>query len=150
MYRHPRRITDSHLTRHFTDCIFSHLVICLRTFSSWEIQLLRSAFFLDFRQRRMVIYYRRFGTTCQSHLQRSSSVLEMGTVGCPATSLRNYHYRPCQNPIDRNSHVHPRRKSGIKQFRNVLHWLSIQFVVSRMSRLPSNMATIRNDDVTNN
>jgi len=94
------------LTQYFTDSLFSHLAICLKTFSSWEIQLWRSAFFWDFRQRRMVIYCRRFGTTYQSHLQRSSSVLEMGTIGCSETSVRNCRYRLRKITTDRSSHVH--------------------------------------------
>jgi hypothetical protein len=54
------------------------------------ILLLRSAFFWNFRQGRMVIFYRCFGKTSRSYLLTSSGVLEMGTIGCPVTSVRNY------------------------------------------------------------
>ena len=52
---------------------------------------LRSALFLDFAQRRIVVRCRRFGTTSPSHLKGSSSSLKMGPTGCPETSVRNYH-----------------------------------------------------------
>jgi hypothetical protein len=54
----------------------------------------------------MAIYYQRFGTTCQSHLLRSNSVLEMGTIGCPETSVRSYHYWLHKFPTDRSSYEH--------------------------------------------
>jgi hypothetical protein len=38
---------------------------------------MRSAFFWDFRQLRMVIPYRRFGTTYQSHIQAFLGVLNL-------------------------------------------------------------------------
>jgi len=57
-----------------------------------------SALFWDFTQRRMVIPYRRFGTTYRSHPQGSrrptrltwtSWPSKMGPTGCRETSLRN-------------------------------------------------------------
>jgi hypothetical protein len=41
-----------------------------------ELPLLRSAPFWDIMRRRMVIVYRRFGTTYRSHLQGSSWTLD--------------------------------------------------------------------------
>jgi len=39
---------------------------------------------------------------CQSHLQIS---IEDGTMSCPETSVRNYHYSLCNNPVERNSQL---------------------------------------------
>jgi hypothetical protein len=47
-----------------------------------------SALFWDITQRRVVILYRRFGTTYRSHLQGS---LKMGRKVCFETSVQNYH-----------------------------------------------------------
>jgi len=53
----------------------------------------RSAPFWNFTQRRRVVCYRRFGITYRSHLQESSGPrrtawpLEIGTIGCPKTSV---------------------------------------------------------------
>jgi len=49
---------------------------------------MRSALFCDFTQRRMVVCYRRFGTTYRPHLQRSSLTLEDGTDRCFPTFLK--------------------------------------------------------------
>ena len=48
----------------------------------------RTALFLIITKRVMVIHFRRFGTTCLSHPQG----LKMGSIVCPETSVRNYHY----------------------------------------------------------
>jgi hypothetical protein len=57
---------------------------------------LRSALFYDITQRRVVITYRRFGTTYRAYLQGSTDLdslpLKMGLIGCPETSVSNYHY----------------------------------------------------------
>ena len=29
----------------------------------------------------------------------------MGPVGCPETSVRNYNYSPCNNPVESSSHL---------------------------------------------
>ena len=39
MFTYTQDVSHSHLTRYFTESVFSHLVICLKTFSSPEIQL---------------------------------------------------------------------------------------------------------------
>jgi hypothetical protein len=57
---------------------------------------MRSELFSDITQLRVVIMYRRFGTTSRSPLQRSRkswtySPLKMGPRGCPETSAQNYH-----------------------------------------------------------
>ena len=53
---------------------------------------MRSAPFCDFTQRRMVVCYRRFGTTYRSHLQGSSSpnTLKIGPIVCTETSVTHY------------------------------------------------------------
>jgi hypothetical protein len=54
---------------------------------------IRLALFWAFTQILMVIAYRRFGTTYRSHPERPGiRKMEMGPIGCPETSLRNYHY----------------------------------------------------------
>jgi hypothetical protein len=53
-----------------------------------------SAFFWDVTQRRVVILYRRFGTTYRSHLQRSRSQRIRRIkrpIHCPETSVKDYH-----------------------------------------------------------
>ena len=51
-------------------------------------------------ERRMVVSYRRFGTTYRSHLQG------MGPIGCPETSVRNYHSTLRKITKELRSHVH--------------------------------------------
>jgi hypothetical protein len=53
-------------------------------------QILRYALFWDIKQRRLIRPYRRFGTTCQPHLQ--GLPLNMGPKCCPEISARNYQY----------------------------------------------------------
>jgi hypothetical protein len=50
---------------------------------------MRSLLFWDVTQHRLVVSYRRFGTTYRSHLQGSSLTLEYGTDSCPETSVIN-------------------------------------------------------------
>ena len=77
---------------------------------------MRTAFFWVITQRVVVISYRRLGTNYQSHLQISiilssrvknqfSWPLKMGQIGCPETSVRNYHHSLCSNPEERSSHL---------------------------------------------
>jgi len=57
----------------------------------------------------VVIPYRRFETTYQSRFQGSgildSIPLKMGPIGCPETSVKNYHYMLRNNPEERISHL---------------------------------------------
>ena len=59
---------------------------------------MRPEYFQNFKQREMIVPYRRFGSTYQSHLQGYSSprrkslswtavTLKMGQIGCPETSV---------------------------------------------------------------
>ena len=69
---------------------------------------MRSAHFWHITLRRMAILYRRFGTTCRSHLQGSSSrsdflTFEMGSIGSE-TSVQNCHSTQSNIPEKRRSH----------------------------------------------
>ena len=85
-----------------------------------------SALLCDFTQRRMVVSYWRFGTTYRSHLRGLSNPRrmpehlgtpcsryspwnalpsKMGPIGCPETSVRNYHFRLRKIPKERRSHL---------------------------------------------
>jgi len=65
--------------------------------------VLRTALFWVIRQRVVVIYYRNCGTAYSSHLQCWKSPLKMGPIGCPETSVRNYHYSLRNNTEERSS-----------------------------------------------
>jgi len=65
--------------------------------------LMRTALFRVIAQRVMVIPYRHFGTTYRYRLQgSSSSPLKMG---CPETSVRNYHHSLRNSSHEGNSHL---------------------------------------------
>jgi len=54
---------------------------------------MRTALFGVIAQRVVAIAHRRFGTTYRYRRQGpSSSPLKMGPIGCPETSVRNYHH----------------------------------------------------------
>jgi hypothetical protein len=83
-----------------TDSRLLHLRLPPR--SRWNAALLRHY------AANMVISYRRFGTTCRSHIQESRinpRPLKMGPRGCPETSVRNYRYsvrndaEECSSPL---------------------------------------------------
>jgi hypothetical protein len=71
-----------------------------RCWSFYKLVLpLRSALLWDITQRRVVILYRRVGTTYRSHLKGSRSPffsswtswpLKMGPICCPETSIKDY------------------------------------------------------------
>ena len=93
-----------------------------------------SALFWDFMQSRLIVYYRRFGTTHHSHLRESSTPKKsgtivnrfpgvtlglllpskMGTMSCPETSVRNYRSTLRKNPEDGRSYIH---RGGSLEFR---------------------------------
>ena len=66
----------------------------------------RPALLWDITQRIAAVPFRSFGTICRSHLQRSVnrrwifSPLKVGAIGCPETSVRNYHYMLRNIPED--------------------------------------------------
>jgi len=88
---------------------------------------MRPAFFWNFTQSRLSAPYRGFGTSHRSHLHASwnptrkpffldSLPVKMGLIGCPETSVRNYHYtlRNIQEERRSNFHRGESLKSRIK------------------------------------
>ena len=63
--------------------------------------MLRTALFWVTAQPVVVISYRRFGTTCRSHL----SGLKTGPIGSPEASVPNHHYSLHNNPEQRSAHL---------------------------------------------
>ena len=85
-------------------------------FQASAAKYVRSAIIWDFTQRRVVIRYRRFGTTSRAHHQGSASSgnsmpmsrnlsVEMGLIGCPETSVRNCNETPREIPDKSGSQV---------------------------------------------
>jgi hypothetical protein len=73
---------------------------------------MKSALFWDITERRVILLYRRFGTTYRSHIQRSwtSSSLTMGQIVRPETSVNDYHSTSRNSPEQRRSHQHSGRR----------------------------------------
>jgi hypothetical protein len=65
-------------------------------FHASTAMLMRSALFWDIMQHRVVILYRRFGTTYRSHLQGSRSL---------ETSIKDYHLTLCNIPEEHRSRI---------------------------------------------
>ena len=69
----------------------------------------RTALFLALAQRVVLIPSRRFGTIYWYRLQGpiifDSSSLKMEPIGCPETSVRNYHYTLRNSPEVHGSHL---------------------------------------------
>jgi len=65
---------------------------------------MRTALFCVITQRVVLIFYRRFGTTFRSHLPLRFLTLKLGPIGCPETSVRNYHDMQRNNPGQRSFH----------------------------------------------
>jgi hypothetical protein len=66
---------------------------------------IRSVLFWDITQRWVVVLYQRFGTTCRVHRRGSTEPVIMGPIGCPETSVQNYHSTLCNIPEERRSHL---------------------------------------------
>ena len=72
----------------------------------------RTALIWVIAQQVVVNSYRCFGTTHQSHHKESKKTIlwfltpEDGLIGCPKTSVRNYHYLLRNNPEKCSSHWH--------------------------------------------
>jgi hypothetical protein len=67
-----------------------------------------SPFWVISKQHWMVVLYRRFGTTYRSHLQRrwdNLPSLKIGPVGCPETSVQNYH-SALSNIVESRRYLH--------------------------------------------
>ena len=75
----------------------SQIFRCIYDFKFPPSSRRETALFWIITQQVVAISYRRFGTTCRSHLQSSriqkrSWLLKMGPIICPETSVRNFHY----------------------------------------------------------
>jgi hypothetical protein len=69
---------------------------------------LRTALHWAISQWVVAILYRRSGTSClvpPSRVKNLVLSLEVGTIGCPETSVRNCHYSLRNGPKDRSSHL---------------------------------------------
>ena len=62
----------------------------------------RFALFCEITQGILVVLYGRLGTTCRSRLQ-GSRIEKEGPIGCPETSVKNYHCTPRNIPEERRS-----------------------------------------------
>jgi len=80
---------------------------------------MRSAPFWDITQRRMVISYRRFGTTCRCHLLGLLDLM-MGPTVCPETSVWHYHSALRKITEERRSHLH---RGGCQQGGGGMSWI---------------------------
>ena len=80
----------------------------------FRFDVMRSAFFWDFTQRRLTVCYRLVGITYRAHLQASGSLtsswtawtLETGEIVCPVTSVKNYNLRYVKSQKSSNLEVH--------------------------------------------
>jgi hypothetical protein len=77
----------------------------------WLQNMTRSSLFWDVTQRKVVVSYRRLGTTCRSHLQRSWTAwpLKMEEIVCPETSVTKYQCTLLKIPKEGKSHLHRAR-----------------------------------------
>ena len=82
--------------------------ICCYSWFETSATMMTSALFWDITRRRVIIVYRRFGTTYLSHLHgwrvreaKDSWPLKMGLMQCPETSVNNYETTPCNIPEER-------------------------------------------------
>ena len=109
-------------------------------FQASAAMYVRSTFFRDVTQRRVVIPYLLFGTTYRSHFQESigerrnssktSCSLKMWPIGCPETSARNYHSTLRKIPEERRSQLLDFSKRG-----EYLDWLGDCSIFSKKSTL---------------
>jgi hypothetical protein len=73
----------------------------------------RSVIIWDITQRKLVIPYRRFGTTYRFHLPRVKNLLlKMEPIGCPETSAQDYNCTLRDIPENPKSHL--RRCGSLK------------------------------------
>jgi len=109
--------------------ILSHIVLNLGFSLFW-----------DLTQHRMVVCYRRFGTTYRSHLRGPSSYsswtvwfLKMCPIGCPKTSVTNYQSALSNTLEGRMSHIRDSAsldsRIGLSFFILSLHvlWVTARF-----------------------
>lgn len=80
----------------------------MRTLKFASCLTIGNALFSDLTQRRLTVYYRRFGTTSLSHLQGSCStgLLKMRQIGCSETSVRDHQFALRKIPEANVYHLH--------------------------------------------
>ena len=109
---------------------------------------MRSALFWVITQHRVVIPYRRFGTTYRSHLQgsrnprrKSSWNLKMEPIGCPEMLVTNYHFKP---QISQKSADLEEKNTGYTQKNGAVSKVNKKFIshLTRAQRTPSAAATV--------
>ena len=61
----------------------------LAPIAHWNYYIPRPSLLFDVTQCRLVVTYRRFGSTYRSHLQASTLNLKMRPIGCPETCVSN-------------------------------------------------------------
>jgi len=81
---------------------------------------MRTALFWAIARGVVVIPYRRFGTTYRPNVQ---SPLNMGPIGCPATSVRNYNYTYRNSPEKRSSQMKCKYRAFHSVRSNCIHGL---------------------------
>jgi len=69
-------------------------------------------FFWDVTQHRLVLIYRRFGTTCRS---RRTWILKLQPIICPETSVNKYQSTPRCISVQLRSQIQPTLSYGVSQ-----------------------------------
>ena len=90
--------STSCIERYYGTTIFQRCVIVFKNISWKHIYNLITALFWVISQQVVVISYRHFRTIYRSRRQGFLWILRMGSIGCPETSVRNYHYSLFHNP----------------------------------------------------
>jgi hypothetical protein len=104
---------------------------------------MRSAILCVTKQRRVVILYRRFGTTYRSYIQQTRSPgrevswtswpLKMGPIRCPETSTQNYHSTLRRAQISGKDVLNSELYIQVK-FKSLYAWQSIHHAVEPLVR----------------
>jgi hypothetical protein len=118
--------------RRGTETKTRHVLVGYMTTSSWRtLNSLQIRFELCWAitLRVLIIPYRRFGTTCRSHFKGKDRPLplKIGPVGCPETSVSNYHYSLRNKPQERSSHL---LRGGSLKSRIVYRWPVTQHITT--------------------
>jgi hypothetical protein len=103
----PNQLSPSsrvHVAKHFI-----YGVKISRVISSFRVGVMRYSLFWAVTQRRLVVTYRRFGTSSVPSPRVNSTrgiilwPLEMGPIACLITSITHYHSTLCKSPEERRS-----------------------------------------------
>jgi hypothetical protein len=88
----------------FAECCFFYISLVM-TVLSWLKARIRTALFWVITQRVLVIPYRQPIGPIFKAQEMDSWPFKKGPMGCPETSVRNYHYSLRNNPEERSSHL---------------------------------------------